>query len=74
MQPWTENVKTFLNWIFAGFGIFLIGEELYFFLQRPTDFQESSTEMNFLLVPNIVFCPEPAFDLKILKSLGYKGL
>ena len=74
MRPWTEHVKTFLNWIFAGFGLFLIGEELYSFLQRPTDFQESSTEMNFLLVPNIVFCPEPAFDLKILKSLGYRGL
>ena len=71
MQPWTENVKTFLNLIFAGFGIFLIGKELHTFIQRPTDIKERSTEMNFLFVPNMVFCPEPAFDLKTMKSLGF---
>ena len=73
MQPWTENVKTILNWIFAGFGIFLIGEELLLFFKRPTNFEESSTKMDFSFVPNIVFCPEPAFDLEIMQNLGYTG-
>ena len=74
MKPWTENVKTFLNWIFAGFGIFLIVEELYLFFKRPTNFEERSTKMDFLFVPNMVFCPEPAFDLEVMQSLGYTGL
>ena len=73
MHTWTENVKTFLNWIFAGFGIFLIGEELLLFFKRPTNFEESSTKMDFSFVPNMVFCPEPAFDLEIMQNLGYTG-
>ena len=74
MQPWTESVKTFLNWTFAAFGIFLIVKEFYLFFQKPTNFEESSTEMDFLFVPNMVFCPEPAFDLESMKSLGFTGL
>ena len=74
MQPWTESVKTFLNWTFAVFGTFLIVKEFFLFFKRPTNFEESSTGMDFLFVPNMVFCPEPAFDLEIMQSFGYTGL
>ena len=73
MKQWTETAKTFLNWIFAAFGIYLIGEELYLFFKKPTNFEESSAEIDFRFVPNVVFCPEPAFDLDIMQSLGFTG-
>ena len=74
MPPWTESVKTFLNWTFAAFGSFLIIKEFYLYFQRPTNFEESSTKMDFLFLPNMVFCPDPAFDLETMQRLGYTGL
>ena len=69
-------VKDFriLKFMFAIMASYLIIETFYTFLiLKPTYTSEEKRQMNVEDFPEIIFCPQPFFDLDALKSRGYSG-
>ena len=52
----------------------LMANEIYNYLViQPTSVDKTTTRMKFSLAPEILFCPQPAFDLQNLNKLNYGG-
>ena len=70
-----RGLLIFLQSIVAVFAITLMIQEMYnYHVTKPTSVDKTTTDMKFGFAPEILFCPQPAFQLKHLNDVGYKGL
>ena len=69
-----QNLIYALNSCSVGLALVLIFLELRTFLiKKPTSTEQTTTDLNFRIAPEILFCLQPAFKLDVLNSLGYNG-
>ena len=64
-----------LNFLCVILALVLILLELHTFLvKKPTSTQQTTTDLDFKIAPEILFCLQPAFQLDALNKLGYNGI
>ena len=69
-----QNLIYALNGCSVGLAFVLIFLELQtFFIKKPTSTEQTTTDLNFRIAPQILFCLQPAFRLEVLNNLGYNG-
>ena len=69
-----QNLIYALNGCSVGLAFVLIFLELQtFFIKKPTSTEQTTTDLNFRIAPQILFCLQPAFRLEVLNRLGYNG-
>ena len=69
-----QNLIYALNGCSVGLAFVLIFLELQTFLiKKPTSTEQTTTDLNFRIAPQILFCLQPAFKLEVLNSIGYNG-
>ena len=64
-----------LNFLCVILALVLILLELHTFLvKKPTSTEQTTTDLDFKIAPEILFCLQPAFQLDALNKLGYNGI
>ena len=66
-----ENI--FLKLVCASILVYLLFEEISFYVEKPTETSIVKEALFGNDIPDLVMCPEPAFDIKKLKQYGYQG-
>ena len=74
----SEHIGQKITYILNGSCVLLAFVLIYlelqtFLIQKPTSTEQTTTELNFKIAPQILFCLQPAFRLEILNNLGYNG-
>ena len=69
------NLKKFANAAMIIVGIVLISIEIHtYFVIKPTAVEfKDDIQMTSKYLPEILFCPKPAFNLKAMQQKGFKG-
>ena len=69
-----QKLTVTLNFGCVVLALVLILLELQTFLiKKPTSTEQTTTDLNFKIAPEIMFCLQPAFKLEVLNKLGYNG-
>ena len=69
------NLKKFLGLTMIIVGIVLISIEIHtYFVTKPTSVEfKDDIRLTSKYLPEIIFCPRPAFNLKAMQQKGFKG-
>ena len=67
-------VVRFLKAVTVMLAAVLMAKEIYNYrVTKPTSVDKTTTNMKFSLAPEMLICPQPAFDLISLNKLNYSG-
>ena len=69
------NLRKFVNVTMIMVGVVLISIEIHtYFVIKPTAVEfKDDIKMTSKYLPEILFCPRPAFNLKAMQQKGFKG-
>ena len=68
-----QKENKFLKVVFSAILVFLLYEEINFFLRKPTITTILKQALTGKDIPEMAVCVEPAFDIQKLQKYGYQG-